>query len=52
LLHDEKPATPVALPWIIHALRERGYQFQTVSEMAPAVPLAHPTGIAARLDRG
>jgi peptidoglycan/xylan/chitin deacetylase (PgdA/CDA1 family) len=52
LLHDDKPATPEALPSIIHALRERGYQFLTVSEMAPAIPPAHPTGIAARFDRG
>jgi peptidoglycan-N-acetylglucosamine deacetylase len=52
LLHDEKPATPEALPWIIHALRERGYQFLTVSEMLPAIPPARSAGIAARLDHG
>jgi peptidoglycan/xylan/chitin deacetylase (PgdA/CDA1 family) len=52
LLHDEKPATPEALPWIIHALRERGYQFLTVSEMLPAIPPACPVGMAARLDHG
>jgi len=52
LLHDEKPATPEALPWIIHALRERGYQFLTVSEMLPAIPPTRPVGMAARLDHG
>jgi peptidoglycan-N-acetylglucosamine deacetylase len=52
LLHDEKPATPEALPWIIHALRERGYQFLTASEMVPELPPDRPTGVTARLDRG
>ena len=46
-------ATAVALPWIVEALRDRGYQFVTIQEMAqpcppaatpgPATPLAGPS---------
>jgi len=36
-------STAVAIPWIVEALRERGYQFVTIQEMAqPCPPAATP----------
>jgi len=45
--HLDGPAsaqsTAVALPWIVEALRERGYQFVTIQDMAqPCLPAATP----------
>ena len=34
LMHNGEPATTAALPTIISALREKGYRFVTVSELA------------------
>ena len=38
-------STAAALPWIIHALRDRGYQFVTIPEMLEPCPVAD-TGLA------
>lgn len=35
-------STAAALPWIIHALRDRGYQFVTIPEMLEPCPAPEP----------
>ena len=35
---SSEQATAVAIPWIVEALRERGYQFVTIQEMAQPCP--------------
>ena len=43
---SSRQATAVAIPWIVEALRERGYQFVTIQDMAQPCP-AGATPVAA-----
>ena len=45
-------STAVAIPWIVEALRERGYQFVTIQEMAQPCPPAATPVLATPLSGG